>query len=187
MNFSLSLYCSTTSLRRHVVEVQGEDLRRYKISLVGQSAGLQSRGRRFDSDKKSNIEKSNLHGFELHRLSSKGTKSLFHVIKATIKQTINPATPDSFRGEGTKWHVGNAFRVHMLLGPRLSKSWDRSDSPISVEKNKAAHDHDCNVTVIHAYIFGVCWMILPACRSSDLLLLSVYTGSRCRMICAAGM
>jgi len=31
-------------------------------------------------------EKSNLHVFELHRPSSKGTKSLFHVIKATIKQ-----------------------------------------------------------------------------------------------------
>jgi len=31
-------------------------------------------------------EKSNLHGFELHRLSSKGTKLLFYVIKATINQ-----------------------------------------------------------------------------------------------------
>ena len=29
-------------------------------------------------------EKSNLHGFELHRPSSKGTKLLFHVIKATM-------------------------------------------------------------------------------------------------------
>jgi len=76
--------------------------------------------------------------------------------------------------------------MHLLLGPRLRKPWDRSDSPISVEKNKAARDHDCNVTVMHAHIFGVCW-ILPACRSSNLLLLSVYTGSRCRMICAAGM
>jgi len=33
-------------------------------------------------------EDSNLHGFELHRPSSKGTKLLFQVIKATIKSNL---------------------------------------------------------------------------------------------------
>ena len=33
-----------------------------------------------------NTEESNLHEFELHRPSSKGTKLLFHVIKATINK-----------------------------------------------------------------------------------------------------
>ena len=36
-------------------------------------------------------EKSNLHVFELHRPSRKGTKLLFHVIKATINQHIAPS------------------------------------------------------------------------------------------------
>jgi len=35
-------------------------------------------------------DKSNLHGFELHRLSSKGTKLLFPVMKAIINQSTIP-------------------------------------------------------------------------------------------------
>jgi len=43
--------------------------------------------RRFDSGKLSKNENSNLHGFEIHRPSSKGTKSLFQVIKAITNQS----------------------------------------------------------------------------------------------------
>ena len=59
-----------------------------KTSLVVTARDCQSQSRWFDSGKsnKSNIEKSNLHGFAVHRPSSKGTKSLFHIIKATINQ-----------------------------------------------------------------------------------------------------
>ena len=33
-------------------------------------------------------ENSNVHGFEVHRPSSKGTKLLLHVIKASINQCV---------------------------------------------------------------------------------------------------
>ena len=62
--------------------------RRCKTSLVVRARDWQSRGRRFDSGKKSNIEKSYLHGFELHKPSNKGTKLMFHVINTTINQWI---------------------------------------------------------------------------------------------------
>ena len=46
-----------------------------------------SRGCRFDSGKNSNkSDNANLHGFELHRPSSKGIKSMFQVIKEIINQ-----------------------------------------------------------------------------------------------------
>jgi len=40
----------------------------------------------FCTDKNSKTENSNLHGFQLHRPPSKGTKLLFQVIKAIINQ-----------------------------------------------------------------------------------------------------
>jgi len=48
---------------------------------------VMSWGRRFDSSnfESPRTDNSNLHRFELHRPSSKGTKILFHVIKAMIK------------------------------------------------------------------------------------------------------
>ena len=39
-------------------------------------------------------ENSNLHGFELHRPSSKGTKVLFQVIKAIINESLNQRLGD---------------------------------------------------------------------------------------------
>ena len=62
--------------------------KRCKTSSVGQSAGLlilRSPVRFRQKLKKT--ENSNLHGFELHRPSSKGTKLLLQVIKAIINQT----------------------------------------------------------------------------------------------------
>ena len=46
----------------------------------------ESRGSRFDSGKNSKFENSNLHGFELSRPSSKGTKLLLQITKAIINQ-----------------------------------------------------------------------------------------------------
>jgi len=46
----------------------------------------QSRGWQFDSGQNPTIKISNLHAFELHRTSNKGTNLLFQVIKAIIKQ-----------------------------------------------------------------------------------------------------
>jgi len=43
---------------------------------------------RYVFDKKMNEMKSNLHGFELCRPTSKGTKSLFQVIKAIINEKV---------------------------------------------------------------------------------------------------
>ena len=68
------------------------DPRRCKTSSVGRARDCQSRGRRFDSGKTPKTENSNLHGFELHRPSNKGTKLLFQVIKAIINQTY-PTIP----------------------------------------------------------------------------------------------
>ena len=61
--------------------------RRCKISSVGQSAGLliPRSSVRFQQKLKK-IQYLNLHGFELHRPSSKGTKLLFQVTKAIINQ-----------------------------------------------------------------------------------------------------
>jgi len=42
-----------------------------------------------DPAKPKNLENSNLHGFELHRPSSKGTKILFQVIQAIMNQSEN--------------------------------------------------------------------------------------------------
>ena len=67
--------------------------RRCKTSSVGQSAGLliptsSVRFRPKNRKARSEIymEKSNLHEFELHRPLSKGTKILFQVTKANMKQ-----------------------------------------------------------------------------------------------------
>ena len=56
-----------------------------KLAELVRARECLSRGRRFDSGKNSKTENSNLHGFELHRPSSKGTKLLFQVMKAKIK------------------------------------------------------------------------------------------------------
>jgi len=60
--------------------------RRYETSSVGQrgSVGLEVVGS-FQA-KAQKFENSNLHGFELHKPSSKNTKLLFQVIKAIINQ-----------------------------------------------------------------------------------------------------
>ena len=57
-----------------------------KLAQLVRARDCQSRGRRFDSDKNSKTEKPNLHGFDLHRPSDKGTKLLFQGIKAIINQ-----------------------------------------------------------------------------------------------------
>ena len=44
------------------------------------------------SSRKSNIENTHLHGFDLNRPSSKGTKLLFYVMKATINQSPHTCT-----------------------------------------------------------------------------------------------
>ena len=64
------------------------DPRRCKTSSVGQSAGLSipRSSVRFRQKFQKKTEKPNLHVFELHRPSSKGTKLLFHVTKATINR-----------------------------------------------------------------------------------------------------
>ena len=64
------------------------DPRRWKTSSVGQSAELSilKSSVRF-RQKLQKSEKANLHGFELNRPSSKGTKLLFQVIKAIMKKT----------------------------------------------------------------------------------------------------
>ena len=63
------------------------DPRRCKTSSVGQSAGLSiPRSSVRFPQKLKKTKNSNLHGFELHRPSSKGIKSLFQVIKAIINQ-----------------------------------------------------------------------------------------------------
>jgi len=49
----------------------------------------QSRGRRFDSSKNSKRENSNLHEFELHRPSSKGTKLLLEAVQTIINQLVS--------------------------------------------------------------------------------------------------
>ena len=62
--------------------------RRCKTSLVGQSAGLSiPRSSVCFRQKLKKPRNSNLHVFELHRPSSKGTKLLFQVIKAIINQS----------------------------------------------------------------------------------------------------
>jgi len=57
-----------------------------KLAQFVRARDCQSRGRRFVSKKTQKTENSNLHGFEVHRPSSKGTKLLFQVIKAIINQ-----------------------------------------------------------------------------------------------------
>ena len=57
-----------------------------KLAQLVRARDCQSRGRWFDSSINSKNENSNLHGFEVHRPSSKGTKLLFQVIKAIINQ-----------------------------------------------------------------------------------------------------
>jgi len=56
-----------------------------KLAQLVRAWDCQSRGRLFDSGKKKN-ENSNLHGFEVHRPSSKDTKLLFQVTKTIINQ-----------------------------------------------------------------------------------------------------
>ena len=60
--------------------------RRCKTSSVGQSAGLSIPRSSVRIRQNSKNENSNLHGFEVHRLSSKGTQLLFQVIKAIMNQ-----------------------------------------------------------------------------------------------------
>ena len=57
-----------------------------KLAQLVRARDCQSRGRRFDAGKNSKTENSNLHGIEVHRPSSKGTKLMFQVIKAIINQ-----------------------------------------------------------------------------------------------------
>jgi len=85
----------------HVVDLLSGDLalsvlhpRRCKTSSVSQSAGLSIPRSLIQFVQKLKNEKSNLHGFELHRPSSKGTQLLFQVIKAKINQ----------------WYVGHIVR-----------------------------------------------------------------------------
>ena len=57
-----------------------------KLAQLVRARDSQSQGRRFVSAKTQKTENSNLHGFELHRPSNKGTKLLFQVIKAIINR-----------------------------------------------------------------------------------------------------
>jgi len=69
---------------------------RCKTNSVGQSAGLsilRSSFRFRQNPKKTEI--SNLHGFELHRPSSKGNKLLFQVIKTIINQCTQECSSES--------------------------------------------------------------------------------------------
>jgi len=75
------------------------NLRQCRTSSVSQSAGLliPRSSVRF-RQKLKKIENSNLHGFELHRPSSKGTKLLLQAIKAIIFQPFLLITmPSSLR------------------------------------------------------------------------------------------
>ena len=56
-----------------------------KLAQLVRARDCQSQGRQFDSCKTPKTENSNLHGFELHRPSSKGTALLVRVI--TINQS----------------------------------------------------------------------------------------------------
>ena len=70
--------------------------RRCKTSSIGQNAGLSvPRSSVRFRQKTQNPENSNLYGFEVHRPSSKGTKLLFQVIKAIIKQIKHVKRPSS--------------------------------------------------------------------------------------------
>ena len=72
-----------------------------KVDQLVRARDCQSRGRRVDSGKNSKTKNSNLHGFEVHRPSSKGTKLLFQIIKAIINQSgknIPPTPCESLRG-----------------------------------------------------------------------------------------
>ena len=60
--------------------------------------------------------KSNLHGFELHRPSSKGTNLLFHVIKATINLHVD-STACHHDSNPPKLNHGNP--VHKPMPPRI--------------------------------------------------------------------
>jgi len=60
-----------------------------RLAQLVKAQDCQSRGRQFDSGKISKTDNSNLHGFKVHRLSSKGTKLLFQEIKAIINQPIS--------------------------------------------------------------------------------------------------
>ena len=60
------------------------------LAQLVRARDCQSRGRRFDSGKNSKTENSNLHVFEVHRPSNKGTKLLLQVIKAIINQSFGP-------------------------------------------------------------------------------------------------
>ena len=61
----------------------------FELVQLVRARDCQFRGRRFDLAKTQQTENSNLHGFELHRTSSKGTRLLFQVIKAIINQCID--------------------------------------------------------------------------------------------------
>ena len=68
--------------------------RRCKISWVGQSATVNLEVVASNPAKSPKTENSNLHGFELHRPTSKGIKLLFQVIKAIINQPGWPYLPN---------------------------------------------------------------------------------------------
>ena len=57
-------------------------------------------------------EKSNLHVFELHRPSSKGTKLLFHVIKATINGSVSSSNKSSGAASVGNGGANNTSVIH---------------------------------------------------------------------------
>ena len=76
-----------------------------KLAQLVRARDCQSQGRRFDSGKKSKTENSNLHGFEIHRPSSKGTKLLFRVIKSNHHHSQPAASVLADVYVGVKTHL----------------------------------------------------------------------------------
>ena len=75
-----------SKMRRHFLD-------NVKLAQLVRARDCQSRGCRFDSGRISKTENSKLQGFKVHRPSSKGTKSLFQVVKAIINQSLAQTNP----------------------------------------------------------------------------------------------
>ena len=110
-----------------------------KLAQLVRARDYQSRGRRFDSGQNSKTENSNLHEFKLHRPSIKCTKSLFHVIQATIN-LLYVRSPIQF---DHRWHVTS--HVCMRHTTHLNEAHSDRIQPkpsvreISYELGKQAH------------------------------------------------
>ena len=103
--------CDVNLFMRDTTICTNTNPRRCKTSSFGQSAGLLI-PRSFDSGKTSKTENSNLHGFELHRPSSKGTKLLLQVIKAINNQCETKRSSYAGHRASCMTHLYLACHIH---------------------------------------------------------------------------